>query len=467
MGLTGCAATGMSEPPPVDLDSVSLTAAAIGSPQARAAAGSIVIEQSGLSYPTDQAWDPANPIGEAGRFYRWRIDADEAQLIREAEQRFPGGIRFWSRIALSPAGGWNIDLIRWRTGDDLLAVGAQDALQTRLQWERLVPHLLVRQASTAGVVSNTAAGFGYTDAAGAVIEVTVDQETRLPTKVEQLNAGVVQSAYHFFDYEPRHGVMMPRRVQVFGAGRLQEEVSLGSTRIAAVPDLDLVPPAAYAPPPAAGAPDARELSPGVFYFDDMPGGYHSMAFDMGDHVVLAEAPQSPAYAETQRAILERVLPGKPVRYVLVSHHHGDHTGGLSAWAASGATIIVPAGSRVAIERQLRARSFTGDAKIEEVSGRRSFGVRDARIDAYTVASSHSAANLLVHSPKTRLLFQGDFFYVPARGAVPPEFEIVSELRAAIKTLALDVDQVAGVHGRIADAAELRASQDFRESGSRD
>lgn len=433
------------------------TAAALGAPTARAEASALVAELSGTSYPTEQSHDPALAIGEAERFYRWRFDQDDGRLIRDAEQRFPGGIRFWTRIALTPAGGWSVDLDRWRTGDDLLAIDASAALQSRLNWERFFPHLLLAQASGSEVSVRGPLGFHFADASGAGVEVTVDPETLLPTKAAAQPAnGAPPSEYRYLDYERRHGVLMPGRVQIFAGGRLQEEVRLGATSLADISEADLSPPAGYFPPPRQGDPYAEEISPGVFFFEDMPGGYHAMAVDVGDHLILIEAPLSPAYAELQRAILERLRPGKSVQYVLVTHHHGDHTGGLATWATLGATILVADGAAVAVERQLRARGFTGDPIIEEVSGRRAFGDASNIVHAYAVASDHSAANLIIHLPGSRLLFQGDFFYVPERGEVPQPFPVATELRRFIDTAGLDVERIAGVHGRIATATEFDA-----------
>ena len=116
---------------------------------------------------------------------------------------------------------------------------------------------------------------------------------------------------------------------------------------------------------------------------------------------------------------------------------------------------MPAGARVAIERQLRAWGYAGAVRIEEVTGRRSFG--DGRLDAYAFASSHAEAHLIVHVPAPRILFQGDLFYLPARGGPPPAFPVVAELRDRIAALGLDVESIVGVHGRIATRAEYEES----------
>ena len=435
------------------------TARALGTERALRAALTLHADYTGTSYAGEQARSPSEPIGEAGRVYRWRFDPARQTLIRDADQTFPGGIRFSSRAALTAEGGWTVDLLRWRTGDDLIAIPTADALRNRLQWERFLPHLLIAQAraSAATLEAAGADGLRFRDAAGQLIEVMLDPVTRRPLRAAQVVEGKRQSELAYLDYGRRHGVMMPARLQVYQGDRLQEDLRLGRTLLAPVEQALLAPPPGYAPPPAAGEPTAREIAPGVLFFENMPGNYHSMAVDMDDHVVLVEAPLSPAYAELQKRILSQLRPDKPVRYVLVTHHHGDHNGGLRTWAEAGATIVVPRGARIAIERQLQARGFAGTARIEEVESLRSFGSGGAGVDAHVFASSHAEAHMLVHVPRHALLFQGDLFYLPERGMVPPAFPVVREFVEQIETLGLNVETVAGVHGRPGTMEEVRES----------
>lgn len=437
---------------------VSAAGAALGTDRARAAAAGLQAEQSGSYHAQEQARSPAQPSVAAGRSYRWQFDAAAQRLIREASLLYPGGIRFATRTALEPSGGWQIDLIRWRTGTDIDAAAADESLRTRLQWERFFPHLLIRQAQAARQV--TASGlnaFTFTDAAGASIQVMLDPATSRPVRALQAEEGRPQIELAYSDYERRHGILMPARLQLHVGGRLLEDVRLGRTALGRPPAAAFRPPAGYALPPAAGEPSARALAEGVFFFENMPGDYHALAVDMGDHLLLVEAPLNPAHAAAQQRVLQQLRPGKAVRHVLVTHHHGDHIGGLQAWAEAGATIVVAAGARIAIERQLRARGYQGALRIEEVANRRTFGAGATQVDAHALATSHAEANLLVHLPQPRILFQGDLFYLPARGGPPPAFPVVGELARQIAARGLGVDLIVGVHGRPATPADMQQS----------
>jgi glyoxylase-like metal-dependent hydrolase (beta-lactamase superfamily II) len=432
---------------------------ALGTPQALRAAQFLHVEHTGSTFAGEQCRLPSELIAEARRVYRWYFDSAGKRALRDAEQYFPGGIRFWTRAAVNPEGAWSIDVAKWRDGTDLQTVPQAGAIASLAQFERFLPHLMLAQAqaASAALEAGEGGGFRYKDAAGSLIQVTLDPQTNLPLRASQIVDGKPVSETVYLDYQRRHGLMMPRRVQVFQGGTLREDLKLGATRIGKADEASFTPPAGYSAPPPAGEPSAREIAPGMFLFENMPGDYHSMAVDQGDHLVLLEAPLSPAYAEAQKKLLAKLRPGKPVSYVLVTHHHGDHNGGLKTWAEAGATIVAAKGAAVALQRQLKARGLGAPAKIEEVEGLRSFGTGPSRIDTFAFASSHAASHLMMHMPAPKILFQGDMFYLPARGPVPAAFPIVRDLVRQIKVLKLDVDSIVGVHGRPGTMADLHLS----------
>ena len=58
------------------------------------------------------------------------------------------------------------------------------------------------------------------------------------------------------------------------------------------------------------------------------GGYRSVAVEMKDHIVLIEAPQSEMATANIIAEVKKTFPNKPIRYVVNTHNHSDHSGGL-------------------------------------------------------------------------------------------------------------------------------------------
>src|SRR5690606_35029684 len=118
-------------------------------------------------------------------------------------------------------------------------------------------------------------------------------------------------------------------------------------------------PAFAGPTPAAQGPASEKLAAGVWRIN---GPYNALAVEFGDHIVLFEpGPQNEARAQAIMAEARRVIPNKPIRYGVISHHHFDHTSGVPAVVAEGITIDTPEVNKAFLENALGApRTLVGD-----------------------------------------------------------------------------------------------------------
>jgi glyoxylase-like metal-dependent hydrolase (beta-lactamase superfamily II) len=67
-----------------------------------------------------------------------------------------------------------------------------------------------------------------------------------------------------------------------------------------------------------------------------------------DFIVAVEAPEENSFSgisERAIAMIRKAVPGRPIRYLVETHHHGDHSAGVRAYIADGATIVTTAGNR--------------------------------------------------------------------------------------------------------------------------
>ena len=186
------------------------------------------------------------------------------------------------------------------------------------------------------------------------------------------------------------------------------------------------------PPWAAGtAPEAGEVAPGVHVI--RVGGFTSLSAETGDGVVVFEAPEPFFGTESIPAsnrsaggtltpqLLEEVRkrhPGRTIQRVVVSHHHGDHLGGLGTFSAAGVAALVPSQDVAAARRA--TQSVPGLLQQPRASARAVVnGVRDVAriggsrrgIQAINVgANPHSAGNLVLWLPADGIMIQGDLFY---------------------------------------------------------
>jgi glyoxylase-like metal-dependent hydrolase (beta-lactamase superfamily II) len=161
-----------------------------------------------------------------------------------------------------------------------------------------------------------------------------------------------------------------------------------------------------------------------------------------------------------------LVPNKPIRYVINSHHHFDHAGGLRAVAGEGVTIVTHEVNRPFLEQALAAPATINPDHLAK-SGRKGTveGVRDRRTmtdGARTVEILHIAGNLhadgllMVYLPKEKLLIEADAYTPLALNApVPmPVSPFTSNLADNITRLGLTVDRLLPLHGRVVPLAEL-------------
>lgn len=81
--------------------------------------------------------------------------------------------------------------------------------------------------------------------------------------------------------------------------------------------------------------------PGIDWTDGVT--HNSIMIEMADYLIVWEASLHENFAEWMIRSLKRRYPGKPVRYLVLSHHHLDHNGGARPFVAEGASVIVPDG----------------------------------------------------------------------------------------------------------------------------
>jgi glyoxylase-like metal-dependent hydrolase (beta-lactamase superfamily II) len=201
--------------------------------------------------------------------------------------------------------------------------------------------------------------------------------------------------------------------------------------------------------PAAPTVQSQELAEGVHR---ITGGYIALAIEFRDHVVVLEGGQNEARGLAVIAEARRAIPNKPIRYVVNTHMHFDHSSGLAPFAADGITIITHENNKDFLERALSApRTLLGDnlsranrrPMVESAGGRRVLTDGTRTVELHHVTGlEHSDGMLVAYLPAEKLLFTADF-NLPAQGQ--PVNQNVVALRQNVERLRLDVTGHVLVH----------------------
>ena len=226
------------------------------------------------------------------------------------------------------------------------------------------------------------------------------------------------------------------------------------------------------PGQAAAGPTSEKLAEGVFRIN---GAYNALAVEFADHILLFEpGPQNEARAQAIIAETKRVIPNKPIRYGVISHHHFDHTSGLPAVVAEGITIVTPEVNRLFLlnalsaPRTLAPDSMSKSGKKPQIEGftgdRRVFQDGTRTFEVHVIKGLPHADGLVVgYLPKEKLLVYADMFNLPPAATPVPSPPVVGTMVFAdnLDRLKLDVERIMSVHSlnpdRLTSVADIRAS----------
>ena len=266
----------------------------------------------------------------------------------------------------------------------------------------------------------------------------------------------------FSDYRDVGGVKFPMRIRQTQGGF--EVLDLKVTEVQPNVPADLQVPDSVRS--ATERVTVEKVADGVWF---LAGGSHnSVAIEMADHLIVVESPLYDGRATAVLAEARKLAPGKPVRFVINSHHHFDHAGGLRAAAAEGATLVTSAMAKPYYERVFANPNRIGPdllaksgrtASILGVSGKRVFSDATRTVEVHEIdASIHSLGFLMVYLPKERLLIEADAYTPGPPGRAPPPVPDANNVNLVqnIERLNLGVDRILPLHSRIAPITELYA-----------
>jgi glyoxylase-like metal-dependent hydrolase (beta-lactamase superfamily II) len=170
----------------------------------------------------------------------------------------------------------------------------------------------------------------------------------------------------------------------------------------------------------------EKLGDGLYRLTTGTGSYDSLVVEFRDHVMMLEAGQSEARALAYIAETKKLFPNKPIRYVMNTHPHSDHTGGLPTLVAEGATIITHKNNAAFLDKALNTpRTLMTDtlaknpkkAKVETVDEKKVYSDGTRTVEMYHIyPAPHSNGLIVAYIPKEKILFQGDFSVTPGQPA---------------------------------------------------
>jgi len=363
---------------------------------------------------------------------------------------------------LSGDTGW-----RYRRGKPVPArsiVGSKYTLWTS-------PHGVIKAAQAAKASVKTEKGGGRTFKTvsfgedGVFAAKAWFDDHNLLTKVEAQVAhpvfGDMPVVTSYSDYKDFDGVKFPTRMTTTSWN--YPSLELNVTEVKPNAPVDIAPPDGLKARPQRVKVD--KIADGVWFLTG--GSHHSIAIEMADHVIVFEGPLHDARSLAVMKTVAKTIPGKPIRFVVNSHSHFDHSGGLRAYAAKGAAIVTDEVNKAFYEKVYAGpNDVSPDELTQSGKAAQVVGFVDAHVlsdgkrtlELYRLRKNQHNEGLIVgYLPNEKILMVADAYSGRRQHKGPAKRvgDNTANLWQNLQRLKLDIETVLPIHGGKADYQQLK------------
>ena len=317
-----------------------------------------------------------------------------------------------------------------------------------------------------------------------LLTLSIDAQTNLLTRYGYLYADPVtgdsEIAQNYSGYRTLGKLMLPKGRVLYNSGGVIQETEYTDLQINTRPaDSVFVGPAGFeklsAPPATPPPPAVTKIADDVYILEGLNGGTHNVLFvAFNDHVLVVEAPEQILYNNNSVQALAKIketVPGKPIKYLVLTHHHSDHAGGFREYVAEGTTIVTTTETKSFLEKAAAAESSllpklaSKQLNIETLENKKRVFQDDKHlVEVYDVGPNpHAKEILVVYLPKEKILFQADLLNAAPNGTFAIAQDPTISFSEKLQQLGLNVERIYAVHGRAATPEELRTSIEKRRA----
>jgi len=302
----------------------------------------------------------------------------------------------------------------------------------------------------------------------ARFEATVNDQ-HLITRIETwLHSPVIGDTLYeaaFFDYKDFGGVKFPTRIVQREGGFPVLDVEIADVKPNGATPIAVPAAMAQRANPAPFVSQPQKLADGLWSIPVNPRD-KTFAVEFNDYIVAIEAPQTEEQSILGINAIKKVIPNKPIKYIVNTHIHFDHSGGLRTYVAEGAIVLTWQGN-IPYYQEVWANPQTIDPDRLQKSGRkpafegivaqRTFADGPQEMTIYHHAGNmHSPGMLMVYFPKTRMLVEADSYNPPGNPNNPPTaIPNLVQWMGVVRDLGIEVDTLLPIHDRISPFDDAR------------
>jgi len=285
---------------------------------------------------------------------------------------------------------------------------------------------------------------------------TANEVEKVETWVDNPVLGDMAVETTYSDYKDFGGLKFPSKIMQSQGGYPVLDVTVTDVKTNPETKID-------APATAAVVVKSEKVADGLYF---ITGGTHnSVAVEFSDHIAVVEGPQSEERSTAVIAETKKLIPNKPIKYLINTHHHFDHSGGIRPFIAEGATLITQDINKPYYEKAFSMprtlapdKMGTKTATIETVADKKVLTDGKRTMELHLVKSSpHNDGIIMAYLPKERILVEADLFTPPVtpttpRPKTPSPFS--TNLAENLQRLKLNYQTILPLHGQKSTRAEF-------------
>jgi glyoxylase-like metal-dependent hydrolase (beta-lactamase superfamily II) len=194
----------------------------------------------------------------------------------------------------------------------------------------------------------------------------------------------------------------------------------------------------------------------------MNRSHNSLIVAMPKYLVVFDAPANDAYAKWTIEQAKQRFPGRPIKYLVLTHHHMDHIGGARTFVAEGATVIVGKPDKAHLLADFAAphtmhpdtlQLHPKKATVIEVADKMTLKDGKQSIEIIRIPNLHAQGMLIGFIEPEKLVWVTDL-YSPGRDKTKTPNN--ADFYATVQKLGLKPEWYAGGHGSSGKASDFDA-----------
>lgn len=400
-----------------------------------------------------QGYDFSHPLPENDLFHLF-FDVKNNLFLHHTQNHYPGGYLFDTYRLERDSKYYVYDGIGSRTGKDLLDLGSKSFNGRKAALLNNFPYFILKQLSQE--VQNTsvlAEGNDFVILKKAETgheEYRLDKNTFLLKKITKIQ-GKDTLVQRFEDYTLSNGLLIAGKSNLERNGKLvyADSLTLFKYNQGITEPVFNLPPGYNPTSEKTLKLSAKTIDKDVYLIENVDADRNIMFINMGDYIVLTEAPIAPAVTRSILEVIHTTLPGIPVKYVHLSHFHNDHIAGIAEVVKEGAAIICTEEMKQPVIKMLQNTDpIYNTKKIEFLVCKQKKVLENSRkkLEFYEIPNSHAKGMSFLYLPEEKLIYQGDLLSLPADYYLTPAIGVTKEFSEFLHQKNIPFTQIIGHHG---------------------